>query len=82
MGEWERDSNPLCWGNVLVSELLNQPEIDYDEQADLLFKLTGQAVDHFESYLAEKEIQNVVVYPHHLKVQWDAQSISRDALAQ
>jgi type III restriction enzyme len=48
--------------NVLVSELLNQPEIDYDEQTDLLFQLTGQAVSHFGSYLDEKEVQNVVVY--------------------
>lgn len=48
--------------NLLVSELLNQPEIDYDEQADLLFRLTGQAVGHFASYLDEKDMQNVVLY--------------------
>ena len=48
--------------NILVNELLNQPEIDYDEQDGLLFKLTGQAVSHFETYLDEKDIQNVVVY--------------------
>lgn len=48
--------------NILVNELLNQPEIDYDEQADLLFKLTGQACAKFESYLDEKDVQNVVVY--------------------
>lgn len=48
--------------NLLVNELLNKPEIDYDEQADLLFKLTGQACDHFASYLDENEMQNVVLY--------------------
>jgi len=48
--------------NVLVSEMINRPEIDYDDQADLLFKLATQVILHFERYLEEKEIQNVVVY--------------------
>ncbi len=48
--------------NVLVNELLNQPEVDYDDQADLLFKLTGQVISHLGSYLDEKEMQNVIVY--------------------
>jgi len=48
--------------DILVSELINQPEIDYDEQTDFLFKLAGQACSKFETYLDEKEMQNVIVY--------------------
>ncbi|OIO15586.1 MAG: hypothetical protein AUJ54_12655 [Ignavibacteria bacterium CG1_02_37_35] len=40
--------------NIIVSELMNYPEIDYDTQSDLLFKLTGQALDKFRSYLSEE----------------------------
>ena len=39
------------------------PEIDYDIQSDLLFKLSGQAVSHFKTYLdTEGEVINVVQY--------------------
>ncbi len=49
--------------NVIVNELVNLPEIDYDDQSDLLFKLANQAVSHFESYLKTKdEIVNVIQY--------------------
>ncbi len=49
--------------NIIVSELAHLPEIDYDAQADLLFKLSRQALKHFESYLkAKDEISNVVQY--------------------
>ena len=48
--------------NVIVSELMNFPEIDYDEQSDMLFKLATLVIDKFESYLSEDKIQNVVQY--------------------
>lgn len=48
--------------NIIVNELINQPEIDYDEHADLLFKLAGQAVQKFQSYLDEDKVMNVVQY--------------------
>lgn len=48
--------------NLIVSELMNCPEVDYDEQAELLFKLAQQSVDKFESYLDEDGTQNVVQY--------------------
>lgn len=49
--------------NVIVNELVHLPEIDYDKQADLLFKLALQAVNHFKSYLpTEDEVINVVQY--------------------
>ncbi|MCK5147898.1 DEAD/DEAH box helicase family protein [bacterium] len=48
--------------NVIVAELMNYPEIDYDEHADLLFKLASQAVEKFKSYIEEDKIANVVIY--------------------
>lgn len=47
--------------NMIVNELINFAEIDYDEQAQMLFKLAGQAVAHFRSYLDEEDkVLNVV----------------------
>ncbi|MBI4651509.1 DEAD/DEAH box helicase family protein, partial [Candidatus Desantisbacteria bacterium] len=49
--------------NIIVNELFHMPEIDYDSQADLLFKLAGQAIMRFNSYLkTEDERINVVQY--------------------
>ncbi|MBI3813606.1 MAG: DEAD/DEAH box helicase family protein [Nitrospinae bacterium] len=47
---------------IIVNELINYPEIDYDEQADLLFKLAGQAIKKFRTYLNEDDLMNVVQY--------------------
>lgn len=47
---------------IIVNELINFSEIDYDEQADLLFKLATQAIKKFQSYLADDDIMNVVQY--------------------
>jgi type III restriction enzyme len=47
--------------NMIVNELINFPEIDYDEQAELLFSLAGQAIRHFRSYLPDEDkVLNVV----------------------
>lgn len=49
--------------NLIVNELIHQPEIDYDHQSDLLFKLAGQALKQFKSYLkSEDDVINVVQY--------------------
>ena len=47
---------------IIVNELINYSEIDYDEQTDLLFKLAGQAVEKFRSYLDNDRLMNVVQY--------------------
>ena len=47
---------------ILVNELMNYPEINYDEQSDLLFKLTGQAIGKFRSWLDADQMMNVVQY--------------------
>jgi type III restriction enzyme len=48
--------------NLIVNELINFPEVDYDEQADFLFKLATQATSKFREYLNEDELENVVQY--------------------
>ena len=48
--------------NLVVNELINYPEIDYDELTDFLFKLADQAVAKFKSYLKEDDVTNVVQY--------------------
>jgi len=54
---------PDSLNNLIVNELIHQPEIDYDCQAELLFKLAGQTLDHFRSYLkSEDEVINVIQY--------------------
>lgn len=59
---------------IIVHELMNFPEMDYDRQAELFFKLAGQAIAHFNSYLDDGKVENVVQY--HKK------EIGRDIYAQ
>jgi len=60
--QWGRIQNDSL-ENLIVNELMNYPEIDYDEQSELLFKLANQCVEKFESYLNnEDDIINVVQY--------------------
>lgn len=48
--------------NIIVSELINYPEIDYDTTSELLFKLSKQAIEKFKSYLSDKnDVINVVL---------------------
>lgn len=48
--------------NVIVSQLLDVDFIDYDANAKLLYKLAGQAVTNFRSYLDSPEDVTNVVY--------------------
>ncbi len=48
--------------NLIVNELIDAPEIDYDECADLLFSLATDALTKLQSYLNEDELINVVQY--------------------
>ena len=52
--------------DMLVSVLFDKGEIDYSEQAQQLYKLAGQAVDKYRSYLDEEEVRNVVLVNRHL----------------
>ncbi len=54
--------------NVIVSLLIDVEFIDYDQNAKLLYKLSGQAVSHFRSFLEnEDEVANVV-YSHRRRI--------------
>lgn len=46
--------------NYLVSNLMNHDEIDYDEHAEMLYKLAGQMVAHLRSYLSEEDTESVL----------------------
>ena len=48
--------------NILVNELMNYSEISYDDQAELLYKLAGEGVEKFRSYLTDDKLMNVVQY--------------------
>ncbi|OMP14003.1 hypothetical protein COLO4_00458 [Corchorus olitorius] len=50
--------NPV---KLIISELLNYPEVDYDENADLLYKLAQQAVYALEANLDDKTKLNLTV---------------------
>ncbi|OGZ77100.1 MAG: hypothetical protein A2312_02715 [Candidatus Staskawiczbacteria bacterium RIFOXYB2_FULL_32_9] len=48
--------------NIIINELINFPEVDYDREADLLYKLAKQAVDKLKKDKSEEDLQNIVVY--------------------
>lgn len=47
--------------NLLVSELINFPEVDYDDNADLLNKLAIQALQHLSDNLPDKRELNILI---------------------
>ncbi len=47
---------------IIVNELINAPEVEYDKHSDLLFKLANQAIDKFKTYLDNEKLINVVQY--------------------
>jgi type III restriction enzyme len=54
---------PDSLDNIIVNELINHPEVDYDKHSDLLFKLANQAIVKFRSYLHDDDkLINVVQY--------------------
>lgn len=47
--------------DYIVRELINYDDVSYDEHADLIYELSGQAVDHFKSYLnTDEELHNIL----------------------
>lgn len=47
--------------NYIIHGLIDFDDVSYDEHADLIYDLAGQAVRHFESYLGSKdEVINVL----------------------
>ena len=48
--------------NIIVNELINIHEVDYNSCARLLFKLARQVLSKFDTYLSDDDIKNVVQY--------------------
>jgi len=58
-----QDAHEEQLDNYLVRYLWGKDEIDYDEHAELLYKLTGQLIIHLRSYLSnESQVENVLIY--------------------
>lgn len=48
--------------NYIVKHLIDYPQVDYDSQADLLYKLAGQMIEYLHSYLTSNEdVENVAL---------------------
>jgi type III restriction enzyme len=48
--------------NYIVRHLMDMPEVDYDSQSELLFKLSGQMVGRLRAYLSiDEDIENVLL---------------------
>ena len=48
--------------NIIVNELINYSEIDYDREAELLYKLTGQAIEKLGKGHSPEDLRNIVLY--------------------
>ena len=48
--------------NHIVAGLIDFDDVSYDENADLLYELATQVVDHIRSYLPEEDISKVLKY--------------------
>jgi type III restriction enzyme len=47
--------------NYIVRELINYDDVSYDEHAELIYELSGQAVAHFKTYLkTDDELHNIL----------------------
>jgi type III restriction enzyme len=58
----DRKYSPDSLENLIVSELMNFSDIDYDTHAELLFKLAHQAIEKLSSYLDKNGLCNVILY--------------------
>jgi len=47
--------------NTIISALLDHPLIDYDEQKELLLKLSNQAVAHYKSFVSDTSALKMMV---------------------
>ena len=54
--------------NYIIRHLIGFPEVDYDSQSDLLYKLCGQMVERLRSYLANEDEVEAVALEHGRKL--------------
>ncbi|MBU0569402.1 DEAD/DEAH box helicase family protein [Patescibacteria group bacterium] len=48
--------------NILVNELINYPDIDYDQVSDLLYKLAKESVRKLSDGRTADELKNIILY--------------------
>lgn len=48
--------------NIIVGELINYPEVDYDRESVLLYKLAGQAISKLGNGRDKDNLKNIVLY--------------------
>jgi len=48
--------------NILVNELINYPDIDYDQNSDLLYKLANQATERLGNGRSDEDLRNITLY--------------------
>lgn len=51
--------------NIIMNELINYPEVDYDVEAKLLYKLVQQAVTKLGNGRSDEDLRNIVLYHKH-----------------
>lgn len=57
LGEGRKQSSE----NTIISALIEQPLLDYEEQRELLLKLSGQAVTHYKSFVRDENALKMVI---------------------
>lgn len=62
--QWDsNDAREEQLENYIVRYMVSQDAVDYDEHAELLYKLARQVIDRLRSYLSdESQVENVLVY--------------------
>ncbi len=48
--------------NIILNELVNYPEVDYDREANLLYKLVQQAISKLGNNRSPEDLKNIVLY--------------------
>lgn len=48
--------------NIIVNELINYSDVEYDREAELLYKLTRQAIAKLGQGRGEEDLRNIVLY--------------------
>ena len=48
--------------NILVNELINYPEVDYDRESELLYKLARRAIAKLGNGRNNEDLENIVLY--------------------
>ncbi|MCF5164792.1 restriction endonuclease subunit R [Pseudomonas congelans] len=62
--QWGRqEATETRFEDYLVRHLFARDEVDYDQYANLLYKLAGQVIMHLQSYLSDDDaVENVLIY--------------------